>query len=209
MQLLIVHHEAEIGQALRGMVREYTAHTAEFVALDGAALEWAGAMRGVRSARHPARERGRGRAHPRGSLGERSPRLHTFFLPAYPLAAQRLEVANTKIFPEPIDGERLLQAIERVAEARAQRISSHHRSPPDVLSERQRRRRAIVRRTGNGRRLFAQRRVAPCRDGAVARAGGALRNAALGLCGVCLRRECELGRANNRHLLVRRLDRGW
>jgi hypothetical protein len=29
--------------------------------------------------------------------------------------AQRVDVANTKIFPEPIEGERLLQAIERSA----------------------------------------------------------------------------------------------
>ena len=32
MQVLIVHHEAEIGQVLLGMVREYTAHPAKFVA---------------------------------------------------------------------------------------------------------------------------------------------------------------------------------
>jgi len=42
MQVLIVHHEAEIGQALLGMVREYTEHTVDCVATTEAALEWAG-----------------------------------------------------------------------------------------------------------------------------------------------------------------------
>jgi hypothetical protein len=43
--------------------------------------------------------------------------LHTLFPPPYSWSEQRLEVANSKIFPEPIDGERLLQAIERLAAA--------------------------------------------------------------------------------------------
>ena len=42
MHLLIVHREEEIGQALQAMVQEYTAHTADYVASDRAALEWAG-----------------------------------------------------------------------------------------------------------------------------------------------------------------------
>jgi hypothetical protein len=40
--------------------------------------------------------------------------LQTMFLPSYAAAEQRLEIANTKVFPEPIDGELLLSAIERV-----------------------------------------------------------------------------------------------
>ena len=69
----------------------------------------------MRRARHTARKRGVHGLTIGSSLGEQFPRLHTLFLPAYPLDAQRLEVANTKVFPEPIDGERLLQAIERTA----------------------------------------------------------------------------------------------
>lgn len=115
MNLLIVHHEEEIGQALQAMVQEYTAHTADYVATDDAALEWAGQAPECDLLVTQLESEGVDGLAMAGSLGERFPRLHTFFLPAYPLDAQRLEVANTKIFPEPIDGERLLQAIERTA----------------------------------------------------------------------------------------------
>ena len=115
MQLLIVHHEAEIGQALLGMVREYSAHTVDFVATDAAALEWAEEYSECDLLITQLESEGVDGLTLAGSLGEKFQHLHTFFLPAYPLSAQRLEVANTKIFPEPIDGERLLQAIERTA----------------------------------------------------------------------------------------------
>jgi hypothetical protein len=35
------------------------------------------------------------------------------FLPAYAASVQRMEVAGSKVFPEPIDGERLIATIER------------------------------------------------------------------------------------------------
>ncbi|MEO5717338.1 MAG: hypothetical protein ABIR29_02070, partial [Chthoniobacterales bacterium] len=41
MHLLIVHHETEIGLALREMVQGYSAHTADCVTTDDTALEWA------------------------------------------------------------------------------------------------------------------------------------------------------------------------
>lgn len=116
MQLLIVHDDAEIGELLMSMVKDYTAHQCDFVESDAAALRWA-------------------RGHARcgllltqlegpavdgltlgGSLGEIFPGLQTFFFPAYSAAEQQLEIAQTKVFPEPIDGERLLEAIETVAE---------------------------------------------------------------------------------------------
>jgi hypothetical protein len=115
MHLLIVHHEEEIGQTLQAMVQEYTAHTAGWVTTDYAALEWAGQAAECDLLVTQLESESVDGLTLAGSLGERFPRLHTFFLPAYPLGAQRLEVANTKIFPEPIDGERLLQAIERTA----------------------------------------------------------------------------------------------
>jgi CheY-like chemotaxis protein len=114
MHLLIVHHEEEIGQALQAMVQEYTAHPADCITTDHAALEWAEAAECDLLVTQLESDGVDGLTLA-GSLGERFPRLHTFFLPAYPLDAQRLEVANSKIFPEPIDGERLLQAIERTA----------------------------------------------------------------------------------------------
>jgi CheY-like chemotaxis protein len=117
MQLLIVHHDAEIGEALRGMVRDYSVHAADFVASDHAALAWAEQRAEcdlLITQLESESVDGFGLA---ASLGERFPRRQTFFLPAYPLSEQRLELATTKIFPEPIDGERLLQAVERVAES--------------------------------------------------------------------------------------------
>ena len=117
MQLLIVHHDAEIGALLMRMVKDYTAHDCELVDSEKAALEWA-------------------RSHPAcalllaqlegpevdglalgGALSEIFPGLQTMFLPAYSKTEQRLEVSNTKVFPEPIDGERLLNAITRAAAA--------------------------------------------------------------------------------------------
>ena len=41
------------------------------------------------------------------------------FFPQYAASEQRLEVANTKVFPEPIDGDSLLGAIERAENAPA------------------------------------------------------------------------------------------
>jgi len=117
MQVLIVHHEAEIGQALLGMVREYTEHTVDCVATTEAALEWAGRNETCDLLVTQLESEGVDGLTLAGSFGEKFAHPHTFFLPAYPLAAQRLEVANTKIFPEPIDGERLLHAIERAADS--------------------------------------------------------------------------------------------
>jgi CheY-like chemotaxis protein len=117
MEILIVHHDAEMGEQLVQMVKDYTAHQCEFAGSDAAALDW-------------------GRHHPRGALlltqleadgidglalggalSEIFTGLQTLFLPPYPASAQRLEIANTKVFPEPIDGEALLEAIGRAEKA--------------------------------------------------------------------------------------------
>ena len=118
MHLLIVHHEEEIGRTLQRMVAEYSAHTADYVTTDEAALQCADESGGCDLLVTQLESEGVDGLSMAGSLGERFPGLHTFFLPAYPLSAQRLEVANGKIFPEPIDGERLLEAIERTAASR-------------------------------------------------------------------------------------------
>lgn len=117
MQILVVHHDAEVGEQLVQMVEDYTAHRCDYLRDDVAALSWA-------------------RSHARcglliaqlegpnidglalgGTLSEIFPGLQTMFLPGYRASEQRLEVAQTKVFPEPIDGERLLDAIERLAAA--------------------------------------------------------------------------------------------
>jgi Domain of unknown function (DUF4388) len=119
MQVLIAHRDAELGEQLAQMVSDYTAHECDLVGSAPAALDW-------------------GRRHARcsllitqlegddydgltvgGSLSESFPGLQTLFLPAYPADEQRLEVADTKVFPEPIDGEALLNAIARAESATA------------------------------------------------------------------------------------------
>ena len=119
MQLLIVHDDAEVGGQLMGMVQDYTEHECDLVENDEGALRWARqhARCGILLAQleGPAADG----LTLGGSLGEIFPGLQTFFLPAYPAAERRLEIAKTKVFPEPIDGERLLEAIEEAAETRS------------------------------------------------------------------------------------------
>ena len=117
MQLLIVHRDAEMGEALLGMVRDYTTHAADLVPSDRAALQWAEQQPACDLLLTQLESEGIDGLAVAGSLGERFAGLTTFFFPAYPLSEQRLEVANTKIFPEPIEGERLLQAIASVEDA--------------------------------------------------------------------------------------------
>ena len=119
MELLIVHRDAEIGEQLVQMVQDYTAHECDFAGSQVAALDW-------------------GRRHSRctlliiqleadgldglavgGALSELFPGLQTLFLPPYPASEQKLVVAHTKVFPEPIDGEALLEAIARAEAATA------------------------------------------------------------------------------------------
>src|SRR5215210_6409687 len=113
MQVLIAHRDAEIGEQLAQMVTEYTTHECDLVGSAPAALDW-------------------GRRHARcgllitqlegddydglavgAGLSEAFPGLQTVFLPAYLADEQRLEISQTKVFPEPIDGEALLAAITR------------------------------------------------------------------------------------------------
>ena len=119
MQLLIVHDDAEVGQQLAGMVADYTSHACDLVESDAAAQQWA--QKHARCDLLLAQLEG-----PRvdgltlgGLLSEIFPGLQVLFLPAYPAAEQRLEIAKPKVFPEPIDGERLLGAIEAAAGAEA------------------------------------------------------------------------------------------
>lgn len=119
MQILIVHHDGEVGEQLVQMVKDYTAHECALVGSDAAAVQWgrgqaacallitqleAGSVDGLTLG---------------GTLSEMFPGLQILFLPPYPASAQHLEVANTKVFPEPIDGEGLLASIARAENATA------------------------------------------------------------------------------------------
>ncbi len=111
MELLIVHRDAEIGDQLVQMVKDYTAHGCDFAGSHVAALDWG--RRHARCTLLITQLEGEGLDGLAlgGALSEIFPGLQTLFLPPYPASEQRLVVSQTKIFPEPIDGEALLEAI--------------------------------------------------------------------------------------------------
>jgi DNA-binding response OmpR family regulator len=117
MQLLIVHDDAEVGEQLAGMVADYTEHAADLVESDAAAQLWA--QKHGRCDLLLAQLDGNGvdGLALGGTLSEIFSGLQVLFLPGYPGSDQRLEIGRTKVFPEPIDGERLLEAIETAAGA--------------------------------------------------------------------------------------------
>jgi hypothetical protein len=119
MQLLIVHHDAEMGGQLVQMVRDYTAHDCDLVGSDDAAINWGRRRSHCALLLTQLEDHGIDGLLLGGSLSEIFPGLQTLFLPAYPASARRLEVADTKVFPEPIDGEGLLAAIARAQTASA------------------------------------------------------------------------------------------
>ncbi|HKP04239.1 MAG TPA: DUF4388 domain-containing protein [Chthoniobacterales bacterium] len=118
MQLLIVHDDAEVGEQLAGMVADYTSHQCDLVANDAAALRWA--QTHARCDLLLAQLEGSGvdGLSLGGVLSEIFPGLQVLFLPAYSAAERCLDIARTKVFPEPIDGERVLGAIEAAANPR-------------------------------------------------------------------------------------------
>src|SRR3954454_2490131 len=126
MQLLIVHDDAEVGEQLVQMVREYTEHNCGFARTDSAALDWA---RGVSRCSLLITQL-RGEKVDGFSLGgllsEIFAGLQTMFLPAYSAEEQRIDLAHTKVFPEPIDGEKLLNAIARAEEQRQTGMDLFH-----------------------------------------------------------------------------------
>ncbi len=117
MQLLIVHRDPEMGHALVQMVKGYTRHQCELVRSESAVTEWA-------------------RRHKRcdlllaqleadevdglalgSSLSEIFPALQVLFFPNYAASERRLQIVDTKVFPEPIEGDELLAAIEHAENA--------------------------------------------------------------------------------------------
>jgi hypothetical protein len=117
MQLLIVHDDAEVGEQLAGMVADYTAHQCDRVENEAAALHWADAHARCHLLLAQLDGRGVDGLSLGGSLSEVFAGLQVLFLPAYPAAQRRIEIARPKVFPEPIDGEALLEAIETAGAA--------------------------------------------------------------------------------------------
>jgi uncharacterized protein DUF4388 len=119
MQLLIVHHDAEVGEPLVQMVKDYARHDCELVDGDAAAMNWGRRHRKCALLLTQLEAEGIDGLALGGSLSEIFPGLQVLFFPPYAATDERLEVANTKVFPEPIDGDSLLGAIERAESAPA------------------------------------------------------------------------------------------
>lgn len=117
MQLLIVHDDAEVGEQLAAMVADYTPHVCDLVASDAAAMEWAGKHEGCDLLLAQVNGAGVDGLALGGPLSEIFPGLQVLFLPGYRASERRLAIGRTKVFPEPIDGEALLEAIELAAAA--------------------------------------------------------------------------------------------
>ena len=113
MQLLIVHRDPEMGEALVQMVKSYTRHQCQLVRSDSAAMDWARHHPQCNLLLAQLKAEGIDGLALGSSLSEIYPTLQVLFFPNYPAAERRLEVAETKVFPEPVEGDDLLGAIER------------------------------------------------------------------------------------------------
>jgi CheY-like chemotaxis protein len=117
MQLLIVHRDSEMAEALVQMVKSYTRHQCELVGSDVAAMDWARRHQQCNLLLTQLEADGIDGLALGSSLSEIFPALQVLFFPNYPAAERRLEIAETKVFPEPIEGDELLAAIERAENA--------------------------------------------------------------------------------------------
>jgi hypothetical protein len=117
MQLLIAHHDPEMGGALVQMIKTYTRHQSHRVESDKLAMDWARRHQGCELLLVQLEAEGIDGLALGSALSELFPGLQVLFFPNYNAAERRLEVAQTKIFPEPIEGDELLGAIERAEKA--------------------------------------------------------------------------------------------
>lgn len=113
--LLIVHQDAEFGEELARMVKEYTGHESARCRTESEALVLLRRRPNIRPRILLAELDGVGLDgfNLAAQLSENYPGLQTLFCPSYPATAQRMEIAHSKVFPEPVDGERLIETIER------------------------------------------------------------------------------------------------
>jgi DNA-binding response OmpR family regulator len=117
MQLLIVHRDPEMGEALVQMMKNYTRHAYDLVPSDKAAIEWARRHKRCDLLLTQLEAEGIDGLPLGSSLSEIFPALQVLFLPSYAASERRLKVTETKVFPEPIDGDELLEAINRAEKA--------------------------------------------------------------------------------------------
>jgi hypothetical protein len=115
IELLIVHQDAEVGQPLVQMVKDYTGHETALTSSESETLVWLRRQPDVHPRILLTQLDGQGLdgLALAAMLSEMYPGLQTLFCPDYLASDQRMEIVGSKIFPEPIDGERLVAAIER------------------------------------------------------------------------------------------------
>jgi hypothetical protein len=126
MQLLIVHGDAEVGEQLAAMVQEYTEHHCGFARSGAAALEWARRANRCSLLITQLDAEAVNGLSLGATISEMFAGLQTMFLPAYPASEQRVEVPHPKVFPEPIDGQRLLDAIAHADAQRQTGLDLYH-----------------------------------------------------------------------------------
>jgi Domain of unknown function (DUF4388) len=114
-QLLVVHRDPEIGRDLVQLVKDYTGYESVLTSSESETLVWLGRQPALRPRILLTQLQAAGLdGFTLGALlGEMLPGLQTLFFPAYGASEQRIEVTGSKVFPEPIDGERLIATIER------------------------------------------------------------------------------------------------
>lgn len=115
MQLLIVHRDPEMGEPLVQMVKTYTRHECDLVGSDAAALDWGRRHQKCGLLLTQLGADGIDGLDLGGALSEIFPGLQVLFFPEYDAAEQRLEITKTKVFPEPVNGDALIEAIELAA----------------------------------------------------------------------------------------------
>ncbi len=113
MQLLVVHGDPEMGQALVQMVKGYTGHHCQLVRTESEAMEWARCHERCDLLLTQLEAEGINGLALGSALSEIFSGLQVLFFPNYAAEERRLQVTDTKVFPEPIEGDDLLKAIER------------------------------------------------------------------------------------------------
>lgn len=131
MQLLIVHRDPEMGDALVQMVKNYTRHFCHLVSSDASAMDWARHHQRCDLLLTQLESEGINGLNLGSALSEIFSGLQVLFFPNYPAEERRLEITGTKIFPEPIVGDELLATIERAEQTPADAPDLFHAA--DVL----------------------------------------------------------------------------
>ena len=113
--LLIVHRDAEIGRELARVVKEFTGCDSALTTSESETLVWLRRQPQIRPRILLTQLDAPGLdGFSLGAiLSEMFAGLQTLFLPPYVATQVRLEIAGSKVFPEPIDGDRLIATIER------------------------------------------------------------------------------------------------